>query len=158
MNIIFVKYFKLIVCISRRSIRFTRLVGRNVVPVLATLALIAYPKIIRNSLLVWRCSTHYIKSTASLSSMYVWERDGTVDCFTGKHLLLFIFSVILFVVAFLYTLCLFFIQCLHRGTGCFALKWIDKLRPFFDASCGPCIEIIIDSGQVFFCLPGFLFT
>ena len=128
----------LIVCISRRSIRFTRLVGRNVVPVLATLALIAYPKIIRNTLLVWRCSNHYIKSSASLSSIYVWERDGTVDCFTGKHLPLFIFSMILFSVALLYTLCLFFIQCLQRGTGLFALKWIDKLRPFFDASCGPC--------------------
>ena len=125
-----------IVCLSRRSIRFTRLVGRNVVPVLATIVLIAYPKIIRNSLRVWHCPKH-LKSTDNLS-ISVWLSDETVTCFTEKHLPLFIFSILLFAVAFLYTLCLFFIQCLQRGTGCFALKWINKLRPFFDASSGPC--------------------
>ena len=125
-----------IVCLSRRSIRFTRLVGRNVVPVLATIALIAYPKIIRNCIMVWHCRTDF-KSTDNLS-ISMWYSDETLSCFTGKHLPLFIFSILLFAVALLYTLCLFFIQCLQRGTGCFALKWINKLKPFFDASSGPC--------------------
>ena len=106
------------------------------VPVLATIALIAYPKIIRNSLRVWQCHKH-LKSTDN-SSISVWQSDGTITCFTGQHLPLFIFSILLFAAALLYTLCLFFIQCLQRGTGCFALKWINKLRPFFDASSGPC--------------------
>ena len=125
-----------IVCLSRRSIRFTRLVGRNVVPVLATIALIVYPKIIRNCIMVWHCRTDF-KSTDNLS-ISMWYSDETLSCFTAKHLPLSIFSILLFAAALLYTLCLFFIQCLQRGTGCFALKWINKLKPFFDASSGPC--------------------
>ncbi len=38
----------------------------------------------------------------------------------------------------LYTLCLLLIQCLQRGSGWCVLRWVNKLRPFFDANTGPC--------------------
>ena len=128
----------LIVCLSRRSVLFTRLTGRNMVSVLSTLLLLAYPKLVRISIKVWKC--HHDKYWSSDSSKpWIWHSDETIDCFsTWKHLILFIVSIVLFSIALLYMLCLLLIQCLQRGSGWFVLRWVNKLRPFFDANTGPC--------------------
>ena len=129
----------LIVCLSRKFIWFTRLTGRNVVPVLSTIILIAYPKLVRNCIKIWQCQKNgYWSSDTSNPNPWIWHSDGTIDCFAGKHLILFIVSILLFAVAFLYTLCLLFIQCLQRGSGWCVLRWVNKLRPFFEANTGPC--------------------
>ena len=127
----------LIVCLSRKFIWFTRLTGRNVVPVLSTIILIAYPKLVRNCIKVWQCQKDIYWSSDN-ATPWVWHSDETIDCFAGKHLILFIVSILLFAVAFLYTLCLLFIQCLQRGSGWCVLRWVNKLRPFFEANTGPC--------------------
>ena len=126
----------MIVCLSHRFVWFTRLAGRNVVPVLATIALFAYPKLVRNSIRVWECHQNYVSSDNNIP--YVWYMDETIECFKGKHLALFIVSIPLFFMAFLYMLCLLFIQCLQRRSSWFVLRWVNKLRPFFDAHTGPC--------------------
>ena len=129
----------MIVCLSRKFIWFTRLTGRNMVPVLSTIILIAYPKLVRNCIKVWQCQKNgYWSSDTSNPNPWIWHSDGTIDCFAGKHLILFIVSILLFAVAFLYTLCLLFIQCLQRGSGWCVLRWVNKLRPFFEANTGPC--------------------
>ena len=115
---------------------FTRLAGRNVVPVLATIALFAYPKLVKNSVRVWHCHQNYVSSDNN--TPYVWYMDETIECFKGKHLALFIVSIPLFFMASLYMLCLLFIQCLQRRSSWFVLRWVNKLRPFFDAHTGPC--------------------
>ena len=127
----------LIVCLSRTFIWFTRLTGRNMVPVLATITMIAYPKLVRNSIKVWHCHNDKYWSSDN-STPWIWHSDETVDCFAWKHIILFVLSILLFGVAFLYTLCLLFIQCLQRGSSWCVLRWVNKLRPFFDANTGPC--------------------
>ena len=127
----------LIVCLSRRSIWFTRVTSRNMVPVLSTLLLIAYPKLVGTSIKVWKCRNKKYWSSDN-STPWIWHSDETIDCFAWKHLILFIVSILLFAVAFLYTLCLLFIQCLQRGSGWCVLRWVNKLRPFFEANTGPC--------------------
>ena len=127
----------LIVCLSHKFIWFTRLIGRNVVPVLSTLMLIAYPKLIRRSIKGFHCGNNFYWSTEKTIPL-IWYEDETIDCFTGKHIPLFIFSLLMFVVAFCYTVSLLLIQCLQRGSSWRVLRWVDKLRPFFDANTGPC--------------------
>ena len=126
----------MIVYLSHRFVWFTRLAGRNVVPVLATIALFAYPKLVKNSVRVWHCHQNYVSSDNN--TPYVWYMDETIECFKGKHLVLFIASIPVFIMAFLYMFCLLFIQCLQRRSSWFVLRWVNKLRPFFDAHTGPC--------------------
>ena len=130
----------MIVCLSRRFVWFTRLAGHNVVPVLATVAMLAYPKLIRLFIATLTCNKHSSSKSWYSDGKYhlLWELDETIECFSGNHLLLSIFAVMMFLIALLYTLCLLLIQCLLKGSGCCMLRWVDKLRPFFDAFTGPC--------------------
>ncbi len=126
----------MIVCLSRRFVWFTRLAGHNVVPVLATIAMFAYPKLVRNSIRVWECHNNY--KSSDNNTPRVWYADQTIECFKGKHLVLFIASIPLFTIACLYMFSLLFIQCLQKRSSWCVLRWVDKLRPFFDAHTGPC--------------------
>ncbi len=126
----------MIVCLSRRFVWFTRLAGRNVVAVLATIAMFAYPKLVRNSIRVWECHNNY--NSSDNNTPPVWYVDETIECFKGKHLVLFIASIPLFTIACLYMFSLLFIQCLQKRSSWCVLRWVDKLRPFFDAHTGPC--------------------
>ena len=127
-----------IVYMSHKFIWFTRLTGRNMVPVLSTIILIAYPKLVKNCLKASLCIKDIYWLSENSSQPWIWYLDETVDCFTGKHLPLLIISILLLGAALLYTLCLLFIQCLQRGSGWCVLRWVNKLRPFFDANTGPC--------------------
>ena len=127
----------LIVCLSRKFIWFTRLTGHSIVPVLSTIILIAYPKLLRNIVEVWHCRMDEFWSSDN-STPWIWHSDETIDCFAWKHLILLAVSIPLFAIVLLYTLCLLFIQCLQRGSGWCVLRWVNKLRPFFDANTGPC--------------------
>ena len=127
----------LIVFLSRKYIRFTRLVGRNVVSVLSTVVSISLYKLVKNSLKAFNCSSKHFWSSDNKQTI-LWLEDETMDCFSAKHIPLFLLSLFLFFVAALYTMCLIMIQCLQRRSNWSILKWVNKLRPFFDANTGPC--------------------
>ena len=127
----------LIVFLSRKYIRFTRLVGRNVVPVLSTVVSIALYKLVKNSIKAFHCSSSQFWSTDTKQTI-LWLEDETIDCFSAKHIPLFLLSLFLFFAAVLYAMCLIMIQCLQRRSDWSILKWVNKLRPFFDAHTGPC--------------------
>ena len=84
----------LIVCLSHKYIWFTRLVGRNVVPVLSTVVSISFYKLITNLLKVFACSSKYYWTTEGKKPL-IWLEDETMDCLTGKHIPLLILSIIL---------------------------------------------------------------
>ena len=126
-----------IVCLSHKFIWFTRLIGRNVVPVLSTVMLLAYPKLVRRSIKGLHCTRNSYWSTDKHIPL-MWYEDETINCFTGKHIPMFIVSLIVFIVATLYVVSLLMIQCLQRGSGWCVLRWVNKLRPFFEANTGPC--------------------
>ena len=125
----------IIIILSRRYIFFTRLVGRNIVKVLATMFLICYTKTI--SIAINSLEFANIKHS-DRSQTSVWLLDGNIDYLSGKHIPLFLLGIILIFISLAYTLILLFIQCLQRRSNIYCLRWVNKLRPFFEAYTGPC--------------------
>ena len=112
----------------------TRLSGRNAVPVLATLFLLSYAKLLRIIITV-------IQSTdleyPDNSVRKVWLYDGNVDYLKGKHIPLFIAGLLLLFISLPYTAVLIFIQYLQHWSSYRVLFWVKKLKPLFDAYTGP---------------------
>ena len=129
----------LIIILSRKYIFFTRLVGRNVVKVLATLGLLCFPKLFNTAL---SCLEFAYMNHSHGPTTTVWQLDGNIKYISGKHIPLFILGAVLCTLALLYTFALLFIQCLQKQPRffCFKIttKWTDQLRPFFEAHIGPC--------------------
>ena len=125
----------LIVMLSRRYIFFTRLVGRNVVKVLATLGLVCFHQVFKIALGCLEFA--YVKHSDGHKTT-IWQHDGNIHYLTGKHIPLFILGIFLFFLSLFSTLTLLFIQCLQKNSNFFCLTWVNRLRPFFDAYTGPC--------------------
>ena len=124
-----------IIVLSHYSMRASRLFGNNSVPVLATLFLLSYTKLLRAVISSFSISHIEFLNTTRIS---VWERDGNVYYLSGKHIPLFVLALgVLLLLLFPLTLVLTSIQWLNRGTHYRVLCWVMKLKPFFDAFTGP---------------------
>ena len=124
-----------IIVLSHKYIFFTRLFGRNVVKVLATLFLLCCAKMI--DIGISSLEFAYIGHSDSPETI-VWLFDGNVRYLTGKHILLFVLGCMFCSLALVYALVLLFIQCLQRRSNMCCLRWVDKWRPFFEAYTSPC--------------------
>ena len=108
----------LIIVLSHYSTRVMRLLGRKVIPVLATLFLLSYIKIFTIVITVFTFS-EVLQGDADnrsdkLVPRKVWIHDGNIDYLRGKHAPLFLVALLFLVVLFLpYTLLLTFGQCLR---------------------------------------------
>ena len=127
------EYF--IIVLSRKYIFFTRVVGRNVVKVLATLGLVSFPLMFNTALSSLEFAFVYHTDRQKTT---VWQSDGNVDYLKGKHIPLFILGTAFCILALLYTLALLFIQCLQKQPNVLCFRWIERQRPFFEAHTGPC--------------------
>ena len=116
--------------------KFSRLVSNNTVPVLATLMLLSYTKLIRTVTLALasvtiKCGQH--------STQYSWYNDPNIDYLSLKHVILLVFA--LFVLCFLiipFTVLLVFMQLLEGPVRAIRrCNFWYKLKPFFDAFGGP---------------------
>ena len=116
--------------------KFSRLVSNNTVPVLATLILLSYTKLIRTVTLALasvtiKCGQH--------STQYSWYNDPNIDYLSLKHVILLVFA--LFVLCFLiipFTVLLVFMQLLEGPVRAIRrCNFWYKLKPFFDAFGGP---------------------
>ena len=125
----------IIVYLSHKFIFITRLLGRNVVNVLSTILLLCFLKATQTAAKALRF-VQLINS--SEKSLRVWYYDGNIGYLQGKHIPLALLSISVISVASFYLFSLLFIQCLQRGSGWCVLRWVNKLRPFFDAYTGPC--------------------
>ena len=124
----------LIVMLSRRSSKLSQLIGNNAVPVLCTLLLLSYTKILRTIISIIIFVTPFSTCTGT-----VWFNDAE-PYLTGCHLVLFIVALIVLVVLLVpYTLFLLFFPiwelCRSKWNNCTSLYL--KLKPFFDAYAGP---------------------
>ncbi len=128
------EYF--IIVLSRKYIFFTRLVGRNVVKVLATLGLVSFPLMFNTALSCLEFT--YIHHSDRQKASVAWQPDGNIGYLKGKHIPLFILGTAFCILALLYTLVLLFIQCLQKQPNVLCFRWIDRQRPFFEAHTGPC--------------------
>ena len=124
----------LVIVVSNCSRRFANLLGNNPVPILATLILLSYAKILRT--LVAAINFTHLEYPDKL--IKVWLHDANIDYLVGKHIPLFIVAVLVFLFLFLpYTLLLVFGQWLQAISHLRLFSWINRLKPFMDSYHAP---------------------
>ena len=119
----------LIIILSHYSTRVMTLLGRKVIPVLATLFLLSYAKMLKTIIAVF-AFIEVLRGDADNTSdelvpRKVWYYDGNVKYLSGKHIPLFIVALLFLVVLFLpYTLLLTFGQCLRSLPRRKGSRWL----------------------------------
>ena len=116
--------------------KLSRLCGNNAVPVLATLILMSFTKLVRtvtNVLMV---------STIKCEDFYwnVWSVDGNIEYLSGKHIPLFVISLLFLLTGLIYTVVIFCSQWLQQYGGKYCSSRFDpyvRLKPFIDSYTGP---------------------
>ena len=125
-----------IIIACRYSFKLSRMCGRNAVPVLATLILMSYTKLLRtitNSLMLSQIQ-------CGNKTWQVWNVDGNIQYLGGKHLALFIISILFLITGLIYTGLVFSSQWLQRYSGKCCKSTRDpvvQLKPLIDAYTGP---------------------
>ena len=121
---------------SHYSSRVCRLCGNNAVPVLATLILMSYTKLLQN------VTKSLMSSTINCEGvkLKVWSVDGNIDYLSPKHIPLFVTAMFFLIVGLVYTGLVFTAQWLQRYSGKCCKSSRDpvvKLKPLIDAYTGP---------------------
>ena len=120
----------LLIATSRYSITVQRATARRALPILATLFLLSYTKILRTvSSVLFSYST--ITHLPSNDKTLVWSVDANVPLFGIKFTLLFIVCLILFFVLIPFNIILLFTRTLSR------FQFINRFKPLLDAYQGP---------------------
>ena len=118
----------------RHSTKLVRLCGDHSVPVLATIFLLSFTKLLRVITTVLSFTTLQYSS----GRRAVWLYDGNYQFTNGGHLVLFLFSLLfLLTIGFPYSLLIFLVQVLRRYSNMYIFRWITKFMPVFDAYLGP---------------------
>ena len=114
---------------SRYSTKIQRLTAQRALPVLATIFLLSYTKILQTVstvLFLYTSITHL----PSRHTTIVWSIDANVPLFGLKFIFLFTFCLILFLVLLLFNFLLLFTRIL-------SCKFVSTFKPLFDAYFGP---------------------
>ena len=115
----------LIIFASHFSHRFTQLLGKNPVSVLATLILLSYAKILHN--LIAALYVTYLEYPTY--NRGVWLYDANIDYLSIKHIPLFMLAVLVFLFLFVpYTLLLLFGQWLQAMSHLRLFGWVNSAR------------------------------
>ena len=120
----------LIIITNRYSTTIQRLTARRALPVLATLFLLSYTKILRivsSVLFFYSTITHLPSKHTTL----VWSVDANVPLFGVRFTILFIVCLILFLILVPFNVILLFTRTLSR------FRFINKFKPLLDAYQGP---------------------
>ena len=115
--------------------KFTKCGMQNAVKVLATLLLLSYTKLQRTLITIFTFTTLRYPNGAV---HYVWLYDANIHYLKGKHIYLFVAGMLvlcLLVLPFTFGLALF--QYLQACSGRRVCRWVNKLKPVFDAYAGP---------------------
>ena len=120
----------LIIITSRYSTTIQRLTARRALPVLATLFLLSYTKILRivsSVLFFYSTITHLPSKHTTL----VWSVDANVPLFGVRFTILFIVCLILFLILVPFNVILLFTRTLS------IFRFVNKFKPLLDAYQGP---------------------
>ena len=128
-----------IILICRVSSKVSKLVGSNAVPVLATLLLLSYTKLLRTIVTVLHKRDITLHCQNSSHQLTVWYEDPTLPYAKGKHLYLFSFALIVLVLFCLpYTLFLLLNPLFEKYLTKYRLcSFLYKIKPVLDAYSGP---------------------
>lgn len=123
--------------VSWMSLKVVTIMGSNAVPVLATLCLLLYTKVLRTIVLIlYKVSLDCCDSNRSnCSTSVLWYVDGSVEYSGGCHLPLLVFSVIVLLVFAIATLLMAVGESVLPWVG--KRRWVVKLKPCYDAFGGP---------------------
>ena len=125
----------LIIILSRYSSKVVRLMGRQVIPALATMILLSYTKLIRTVFLVLRYTDVQCKGENNVT-FKSWYVDATVPYLKGCHLPLFLFSMAVIILLIVpYTFYLLTIPLLEGPLSKYICcqKLSTYMKPFSDA-------------------------
>ena len=112
-----------------------KLGGQNAVKVLATLLLLSYTKLQQTVVTIFSFTTVQYPSGAV---RYVWLYDANIEFLQGKHLFLFIAGMLILIFLIIpYTLALSLFQHMQACSHHRVFRWVNKLKPIFDAYAGP---------------------
>ena len=125
----------LLIYASRYSVTASKMIGRNVVSVLATLFLLSYAKLLRT----------VISAIAPISlededrkSHLLWRMDANVPYFSPPHAVLFstaLLAVLLYILPL--TLLTLLAPLLQARTNHRMMRWVVRMKPLLDAYQGP---------------------
>ena len=125
----------LIIILAHYSSTASKIFGSNSVPVLATLVLLSYAKLLRTIITVF--SLTYLEYGDGTKKA-VWSYDGNMDYLSPQHIPLFIVAIAVFLFLWVpYTVLLSFGQCIQSIAYYKVRIWIIRSKPFFDAYFGP---------------------
>lgn len=132
-----------VIVATHKSSGVMKILGRNLIPVLSTLILLAYTKLVKTIILSLSAASLYKSENeeAEFSKQYsVWKLDGNIRYLQGKHIPLFSFAVVLFSLFLVpYTVLLIVGQCLQRLPRKRGLLWIhgSAMIAFLDSYQAP---------------------
>ena len=130
----------LIIILSQYSSKMVRLVGRQAIPVLATMILLSYTKLIRTVFQVLHHTNIQCRGEDNVTLLR-WYIDANVQYLRGCHLPLFVFSLAVLILLIVpYTFYLLTIPLIEGPLSkymCCCQKLIQYMKPFFDAYGGP---------------------
>ena len=131
-----------IIIVCHYSSRLTNLIGDRAVPLLATLFLLSYTKLLRTLMTIFEFGvlTHYHPNElrGNESKIIVWYLDGNLPYCQHPHIYLFFVAMaILIFLCIPFTFFLLLIQCWRRVSHLRLLRWINKFIPFYDAYFAP---------------------
>ena len=128
----------LIIVASRCSSRLTNLLGSKAVPVLVTLVLLSYMKLLRVVVSALEFSTVIYTNGSEHSTLFLWSVDGNLTYFGLPHAFLFLAGLATLLFLWLpYVLLLVLVQCLRRLPQGRVLKWVVRFYPVYDAHLAP---------------------
>ena len=130
----------LVIILSQYSSKLVRLVGRQAIPVLATMILLSYTKLIRTVFQILHYTNMQCRGNNDVTLLR-WYNDANVQYLKGCHLPLFLFSLTVLISLIVpYTFYLLTIPLLEGPLSkymCCCQKLIQYMKPFFDAYGGP---------------------
>ena len=122
-----------VIIASHYSTRASKIFGNNSVPVLATLILHSYAKLLRTII----TSLGFSLLNYPEGTRVVWSFDGNIPYFGAAHSILFLVALAALLLLWLpYTTVLLTLQWLRRKSYLKPLRWINRWKPFFDAYFG----------------------
>ena len=126
----------LIILAARYSSSLSKLLRFNAVPVLSTLVLLSYSKILQTIITIF--SLVSLNTMNSAADSYVWQYDGNIEYFGQKHIPLVIFGMLVIIAIIIpYLAILLLAPCLQTRSHWRGLQWVNKLKPFLDSYQAP---------------------
>ena len=119
----------IIIYMGKFYVRARKLSSHSALPVLATLILLSYSKLLRTTISVFAFET---MSSSEHGSIYVWQPDPNVEYFTDGHIVLFVIAVF-----FLLVFIIPFVICFTFPSLVLRSKRLSYFFPILDCYFAP---------------------